>query len=146
MIITITRLFHDDKATIGKLFIDGKEECWTLEDTFKLKKIYGQTRIPSGSYKIRVRNFGRIHEKYKQKFDFHKGTLELLNVPNFSDILIHIGNTDKDTEGCILLGKWLTVNNTLAYSTLAYEQFYKKVILLAQKELLAIIIKDYDLD
>ena len=142
MIITVQRLFFTETETVGRLFIDGQPECWTLEDTKRLVKIKGITRIPSGSYKVRVRNFGRIHDKYKNQFDFHQGTLELLNVPEFSDILIHIGNTHKDTEGCLLLGKWLTSGLNLAYSTLAYSNFYKKVINNAKNDNLAIIIKD----
>ena len=142
MIITVQRLFHTDNTTVGKLFIDGSPECWTLEDTKQLNKIHGITRIPSGSYKIRVRNFGRIHEKYQKRFDFHQGTLELLNVPEFSDILIHIGNSHKDTEGCLLLGKWLSTDDKLIYSTVAYSNFYKKVIDNAKHDNLAIIIKD----
>ena len=142
MILTLNRIFHSDTTTIGRLFIDKAPECWVLEDTKRLEKIKGITRIPAGSYKIRVRQFGRIHEKYKTRFDYHEGTLELLNVDNFSDILIHIGNSHYDTEGCLLLGKWVTADLRLAYSTLAYSSFYKKVIHEAKKDNLAIVILD----
>lgn len=143
MIITLERLFHTETTTIGRLFIDGNPECWTLEDTERVFKIKGKTRIPSGSYKIRVRTFGRIHEKYLKKFPFHKGTLELMNVPNFTDILIHIGNTHEDTDGCLLLGDKLNANDlSLSYSTMAYTNFYNKVIGEALKSNLAIVIKD----
>lgn len=142
MILLLQRIFHNEQRTIGKLLIDGVEECWTLEDTKRLEKINGITRIPAGSYKTRVRTWGRIHEKYTNRFNFHEGTIELMNVPNFTDILIHIGNNPEDTEGCILVGKWLTIQMDLAYSTMAYTSLYKKIIAAAKIGMLAVIIKD----
>ena len=92
-------------------------------------KVKGDTRIPAGRYEIKLRAAGRIHENYLQKFgaEFHKGTLHLQDVPNFQYILIHIGNTEKDTEGCLLTGKTYSAANghfTIQQSTAAYKELY----------------------
>ena len=56
--------------------------------------------------------------------------IELSDVPDFTDILIHCGNTDDDTAGCILVGRNYNDNNmTIQSSAVAYEQLYKKIYL-----------------
>ena len=107
--------------------------CFTLEDTYRNKKIKGETRIPSGRYKIELRTIGGHHKRYKKKFpEFHKGMLELKDVEGFTDILIHIGNTIKDTKGCILTG-WDPIANIIregwsGASTSAYKYVYQYII------------------
>ena len=127
MDILVQRFLKSDDFTIGKLFVNNVFECYTLEDEKRDKKVMHETRIPYGKYEIKLRTFGGHHEKYK-KFPFHKGMLWLQNVPQFKDILIHIGNTDEDTSGCILLGKTADlIKGTIGQSTLAYSAFYPKV-------------------
>lgn len=127
MELTVQRIENNGKATTGRLYINGAFQCCTLEDEPREVKVMAETRIPAGRYEIKLRTFGGHHTKYSEKFGFHKGMLWLQDVPNFKDILIHIGNTEKDTAGCLLVGK--VVNNfTLLQSTIAYEELYKKVI------------------
>lgn len=97
MNIIIKRIFKGPDYTIGKLYIDGKYFCDTLEDTVRAPgvKIPGRTAIPAGKYKIKLTEslrFGRLMPR-------------LENVPGFTGVLIHSGNTAEDTEGCILVGK-----------------------------------------
>lgn len=88
--------------TFGVLYIDDIKICNTLEDTVREKqgvsvlkwKIAGKTAIPSGKYKITLENSPK----------FGPDTITLHNVEGFSYIRMHSGNTEKDTEGCILLG------------------------------------------
>lgn len=129
--VTLQRIQQSPSAeeTIGKLNMSGRYECWVLEDQKRDVKVKGDTRIPAGRYEIKLRTEGRIHQNYLAKFgaDFHKGTLHLQGVPNFQYILIHIGNTEKDTEGCLLTGKTYTVVNghfTIQQSTAAYKELY----------------------
>lgn len=95
MLITVKRTFKGPEYTIGKLYIDGAYFCDTLEDTVRTgAKIAGQTAIPAGKYKVKKTWSPR----------FKKTLPEILNVPNFTGVRIHSGNTAKDTEGCLLLG------------------------------------------
>lgn len=96
---------ENDQATVRELFINDKFYCFTLEDEKRAVKVKGETRIPDGTYKLGLRTVGGHHEKYKKDYpEFHIGMIQVLNVPNFSDILIHKGNYDTDTDGCLLVG------------------------------------------
>lgn len=88
-------LFSDDTA-IGKLYLNDVYECYTLEDKVrKDKKVFGETAIPYGRYKVII--------TYSNRF---KRNLPLLvDVPDYSCIRIHPGNTEHDTLGCILPGQ-----------------------------------------
>jgi len=83
------------RSTIGELHVDGQFECFTLEDAVRPVKIKGVTAIPAGIYEV-VINFSQR---------FQRPLPLLLNVPNFDGVRIHAGNTDADTEGCLLVGK-----------------------------------------
>ena len=118
--------------TLGVLFQDDQFICFTLEDEYRTQKVYGETRIPDGTYEVRLRNFGGFHERYSQRFpEFHIGMLWLQNVPNFENILIHIGNKDDDTAGCILVGDTCQQNITesgfIGNSTSAYKRIYPAI-------------------
>lgn len=99
MKIVVKRSTFNGTNTIGRMYIDGKFFAHTLEDVYReLKsendKIYGKTAIPYGTYEVIVSFSNR----------FQKDLPELLKVPFFIKIRLHGGNTDKDTEGCILVG------------------------------------------
>lgn len=85
------------RDTIGDLFLNGKWWCFTLEDMVRPPgvKIKGETAIPVGTYKIRL----DFSSRWKRDMP------HILNVPMFTNIRIHGGNTNKATEGCILVGK-----------------------------------------
>lgn len=149
MEILVRRFLSNQNETIGVMLIDGEPVCWTCEDEYREKKVPGETRIPAGTYKIGLRKEGGHHAKYARLFpDIHKGMLELQDVPNFKFILIHIGNTDEDSEGCILVGIQLNpVGKDLAVtgSTVAYKKIYKIIIDAINKgENVTITIEDRD--
>lgn len=99
MKLRVERLWKKPAYTVGRLFVDGKFFCNTLEDTVRdlsnEKKVYGKTAIPYGEYKV-------IYN-WSPKFD--RNLPRLLNVPAFEGILIHPGNTADDSAGCILVGR-----------------------------------------
>ena len=97
MEMKLTRDLCGESCTEGTLTIDGEFVCWTLEDVVRGagEKIPGDTAIPDGRYKVVVTHSPR----------FNKELPLLLNVPHFEGIRIHSGNTAKDTEGCILVGR-----------------------------------------
>ena len=107
MKLTLKRIAKRPTYTIGNLYIDGEFLCNTLEDTdrglrqdmplseIKRIKVANETAIPIGTYKVIVNQsprFGRLLPR-------------LLDVPGFDGILIHRGNSDKDTSGCVLVGE-----------------------------------------
>lgn len=106
MKLELKRVALRDTYTIGKLYIDGVYFCDTLEDRVRdlnkngifdnvEKKVKGETAIPYGLYEV-VWAYSPRFKRY---------TPRLLNVNSFSGVLIHAGNTAKDSEGCILLGQ-----------------------------------------
>jgi len=117
--LTLERNYKGPKYTIGKLYIDGKYFCDTLEDKdrglkdsmteeyIKLNKVYGETAIPSGTYVV---NMNIVSPKYSNfnKYGWAKpygGKIpRLMDVKGFDGVLIHPGNTTEDTKGCILVG------------------------------------------
>lgn len=108
--MVLTRKWFTDKSTIGILQAD-KLQFYTLEDMVRPYKIYGETAIPAGKYEVRI----TWSPKFGQQMPI------LLNVPNFTGIRIHSGNTSANTTGCILVGK--TKGNDIIYnSRVAYTE------------------------
>ena len=126
----VVRYFTATDFTLGALFqlSAGRQLlCFTLEDEKRTVKVFGETRIPSGRYRMKLRKFGGFHERYNMKFSWHIGMIEIEDVPDFSDILIHIGNTDDDTAGCLLVGETQDVRGFIGRSELAYTRIYPKI-------------------
>ena len=132
MKLEILRFNSSDDFTSGLLFdvTDNKRKflCYTLEDQAQTTKVYGETRIPAGTYNLTLRTEGGFHTRYLAKFggEFHKGMIYVNDVPDFEYILWHIGNTDDDTAGCLLLGKTQQAN-FIGSSGDAYKDVYPKV-------------------
>lgn len=131
MKIRLHRIAHRQAYTIGNLFINGKYECDTLEDRDRLNeglpKIHGYTAIPVGTYHI---NMNTVSPKFSKRvqYSFCGGRLPRLeNVPQFEGVLIHIGNTPEDTDGCILVGQ-NKVRGQLINSTATFRNLYEKLI------------------
>jgi hypothetical protein len=132
MKITVERFEHNEDETISRVYLDGVYQCFALEDQYRLVKVAGDTRIPSGTYRVTLRLVGGKNATYSKKYPtWHKGMLWVRDVPGFEYILIHQGNTDKDTEGCLLLGTKRGILNgrqAVLESAIAYKRFYLKVI------------------
>ena len=128
----LKRYGYGDDSTLGKLSLVESQSndrlCYTLEDERREVKVLGETCIPTGTYEIKLRTEGGMHSRYTTRFpDIHKGMLHFQNVPDFTWIYLHVGNTDKDTEGCPLLGTSSGVdrdNFFVQYSVKAYEKVY----------------------
>lgn len=125
MNITVKRFEFGSTYTIGKMYIDGEYFCFTLEDKERQVdgqevsewKIPGQTAIPTGTYSVTVDMSNR----------FKRLMPHIMNVPGFEGIRIHSGNTDADTEGCILLGQHWNGAGTILNSRIAFDLFFDKL-------------------
>lgn len=107
MKLKLVRKYRKETYTIGKLYVDGVYFCDTIEDKDRglddamglaeimVKKRYGETAIPYGTYKVEI----TYSPKYKKLMP------EIKNVKGFSGIRIHSGNTAKDTLGCLIIGR-----------------------------------------
>lgn len=115
--VVVKRIAKKSTYTIGKLYLDGVYVCDTLEDTDRglvssmslgelaALKVKGKTAIPSGTYRL---DLNTVSPKYSRKPDYACIGYKMprvMGVPCYEGILIHPGNTDKDTEGCILVGQ-----------------------------------------
>ena len=118
MNLTLKRTNKNAECTIGELYVDGKFECYTLEDVVRDNgvKVDGQTAIPAGTYRIVLSMSNR----------FQKILPLLENVPNFQGVRRHSGNTAQDTEGCILVGRIKTQNSILE-SRLAFSHLFPQL-------------------
>lgn len=134
MELLLKRRFKGPKYTIGSLYINGIYECDTIEDTdrglhnnmseeeIKLKKIYGQTAIPYGKYKIDMNTVSPTFKNRSWAKPYSGKLPRLLNVKGYEGILIHVGNTASDSLGCIICGenkiKGKVINSTACFMEL----------------------------
>lgn len=118
MELLLKRIARKATYTIGRLYIDGIRFCDTLEDRDRLhfgeRKIAGKTAIPAGRYELVLNNYSPrfgAKEPYKTLCN---GCVPLIaNVPQFSGVRVHIGNSEADTEGCVLVGRNTVVGRVM---------------------------------
>jgi hypothetical protein len=122
MHLTLTRYRSTQFDTLGRLFIDNRFVCYTLEDEYQPVKIPGETRIPAGTYRLALRESPKFSPKYGHEM------IWLKDVPGFEFVLVHCGNTKDDTAGCILVGDCAHVTpggrSSLWESRKAYNRIY----------------------
>lgn len=118
MELKLVRKWLTKNSTIGELSVDGKFECFVIEDHYPTpyKKTPGVTAIPVGRYEVIVNWSPRF------KVDMPL----LLDVPQYSGVRIHPGNTAAHTEGCLLPGRKKEVDKVLE-SKLAYDALFTKI-------------------
>ena len=118
MLIEVKRFEFKDTYTVGKMYIDNIYECYTLEDVVRNgTKVIGKTAIPTGEYKVII----DASVRFKQDMP------HILNVPNFTGVRIHAGNTSAHTEGCILVGTTWSGKDFIVNSKAAYKKFFEKL-------------------
>jgi len=130
--------FSSQKDSTNGILVDVTKDrkflAYTLEDEHREEKVMSETRVPAGTYKITLRTVGGFHGRYSKKYgEMHKGMLWVRNVPNFEYILIHTGNTDEHTAGCLLVGDTQNQNITkskngfIGSSVDAYKRIYPSI-------------------
>lgn len=134
--ITVLRYLDDGETTLGLLYIKKKFFAYTLEDTFQAEKVTGRTRIPAGTYPIRFNeNLTELTKNYQSRFTWFKFHLEIEDIEGFDNVYVHIGNTHRDTRGCILIADGVNAANPekmVSHSRLAFERFYRRIGALLQ--------------
>ena len=155
MQLEVVRFSSERDSTNGLLF-DITGGCrnflsYTLEDEYRKEKVMHETRIPSGTYKVTLRTVGGFHSKYTERYgDMHKGMLWVRDVPGFEYILIHTGNTDEHTSGCLLVGDSQNNNQIkqdgfIGSSTNNYKRIYPPIAeVLENGGVVTITYTDYD--
>lgn len=137
----ILQRFSDNRdSTLGLLFekkSDGKGEKvvfqnYTLEDEFRESKVSGETRIPAGFYELKImETVTPLTEKYRAKYPWFKKHIEVTNIKGFKGVYLHIGNSDEDTDGCILFGDNADNNRigpgSVSNSTASFKRWYETV-------------------
>ena len=154
MKLEILRISSDVDSSSGLVFdiTDGRKFlCYSLEDEYRNDKVMHETRVPAGTYQILLRKEGGFNAKYTKKYgDFHKGMLHVQDVPGFEYILIHTGNTDEHTSGCLIVGdsqenNQLLKNGFIGKSVQAYKRIYPPIATaLENGEEVSITYVDYD--
>lgn len=134
MNLTLNRIYDTGEATIGMLLVDGKLQCFSLEDQKQTKKVMHETRIPAGIYQLKLRKEDTpLTKKYRIKYPWFKHHIEITNVLGFVGIYIHIGLNDDWSSGCVLLGDTVNKDGTLLNSVQAYIRFYSLIYPLLDK-------------
>ena len=140
MILRLIREPSQASATLGVLFVNGVFQCWTLEDEIRevaglpveVWKVSARTAIPAGRYEVRL----------TQSVRFGRALPEIVDVPGFTGIRIHPGNTAADTSGCVLVGAERTVA-AIRLSQLACDALQRKIAAaLAASEPVRIVIEN----
>lgn len=118
MDIEIKRIYKGAEYTVGRLSIDGKYFCDTLEDTVRAPgvKVRGKTAVPAGRYRVVL----TLSLRFKRILPL------LVDVPNFEGVRIHPGNTAEDTEGCLLVG-FNQVKGRLTASKATFQKLFEKL-------------------
>lgn len=136
MELTLVRKFKGPAYTIGDLGINGRFFCNTIEDAVRnlpaecpdtprgkscacKEKVYARTAIPAGRYRITL--------EYSPRFKRRMPCLH--DVPHFLGVLIHPGNTEADSAGCIIVGE-----NTVKGKVLNSRATFRKLYALLEKE------------
>jgi len=116
--VRITREQFRPTSTIGRLFVESAFECFTLEDGVGARKIAGETAIPAGTYRVTIEHSPKFNAMMPRLHD----------VPGFIGILIHVGNTPTNTDGCILVGRtWEPGAERIGESRLAFTALKTKL-------------------
>lgn len=146
MELLLKRIAAKDDYTVGRLFVNGVYFCNTLENTDRgldqampldellQKKVYGQTAIPTGTYRVTMRRKSPKFSTIDFYRDFCGGYMpRLLQVPGFEGVLIHCGNREEATKGCLLVGE-NTSPGGLSNSKKTWAKLMEKYLLPAKEK------------
>lgn len=122
MKLHVHRYLFNERATIGKLDVDGEFFCYTLEDADRKleeggQKVFGKTAIPRGIYPVKI----TLSNRFKRELPL------LVGVPQFEGVRIHPGNKPEDTEGCLLVGSAVVNDEFISNSRIAFDRLFERI-------------------
>ncbi|WP_293942749.1 MULTISPECIES: DUF5675 family protein [unclassified Sphingobacterium] len=130
-VVNVKRTKQGKHSTLSELYVNNQFVCYGLENIPRPVKIRGETAIPAGKYLLGFNRDGGMNGRYYDDYPkLHRGMLEILDIPNFSYVYFHKGNSYKQTAGCILVGAQYVLEEgdyRLLASGVAYKQFYRAV-------------------
>ncbi|MEN5379216.1 DUF5675 family protein [Sphingobacterium kitahiroshimense] len=132
MNLTLVCVKQGKESTLSELYLDDQFVGYGLEDAVRKTKIKGSTAIPPGKYRLGLNTYGAMNARYKRKFPkIHRGMIEIMQIPNFNYVYIHIGNHIGDTSGCVLVGNKMALvdgDYEIYQSKKAYVALYEKLV------------------
>lgn len=130
LVVTIDRFQEGRESTLGAIKVREKVIACTLEDIQRNEKLYAKTAIPVGTYPVTLRKVGGFFARYSKLFGKEHPMLWIRQVPNFTYILIHMGNKHTHSAGCVLVGSnydYVNGDFVLLDSKSAYLELYQEV-------------------
>ena len=129
----LQRYSDNGESTLGLWFTDKTFDGYTLEDEDRSMKVAGETRVPAGVYELRLRReLSPLTQRYRARFPWFSWHVELMDVPGFKLIYVHVGNTDDDTDACILRGDNASNNRIgdgfIGQSVANFKRWYERVV------------------
>ena len=128
----IIRVAEGKHSTLSHLYIGGLFCCYLLEDTVRDHKIPGKTAIPPGDYGLSLNHLANMHGTYAKRYPaFHEGMVEIVEIPNYQLVFLHVGNDHEDTQGCPLTGAyWVFIDGDyeVRESGRAYTYMYPQLV------------------
>lgn len=125
--IKVYRYLTTSESTLGLMYINNQFFGYTLEDTKRNEKLPGETRIPKGIYKLKIQETDTpLTLKYRKKYPWFNNHIHIDEIPGYRNVYIHVGNTAKDTAGCLLLGTGIGPNQ-ITQSIPCFQKFYEMI-------------------
>jgi hypothetical protein len=129
--IKVLRTKQGMHSTLSEIYLNNQFVCYGLENIPRPVKIRGETAIPAGRYPLGFNREGGMNGRYYDDYpNLHRGMLEICDIPNFSYVYFHKGNSYKQTAGCILVGAQYVLEDgdyRLLASGVAYKKLYSLV-------------------
>lgn len=137
MLLQVIRIKQGKDSTLSEIYLNHRFICYGLEDIPREQKILGSTCIPLGTYTLGFNRDGGMNGNYYDRYpQMHRGMIEIQDIPGFSYVYIHIGNTHKQTAGCLLVGTKYVFEKgdyRLEQSVTAYKKLYPLLVELMMK-------------
>ena len=131
-----SRIVRDNESTLGLLTVNGEKFSFVIEDEKREIKVKGETRIPAGLYLVKFRKeITPLTQKYRAKHSWFTYHLELQNVPDFTNVYIHVGNFESSTSACQVVGNKAGFDDNNHFRNFESTDNFKRLYLMVSEAL-----------